>query len=192
MSVTNSSTVASRNPLPPDYTKRNSAIHPSSTLHKPQSLPQSPPQSLRHGPHAKADNKPLKTLAVAATSTTLTSPAYPTSVLKAASALESILPPYLHTTANTKANVTNPVATNIYKPLRPQAGSDDTSRLVTLLKSARELIVHLSVKKVSEGSKALILQAELLRIAEQREATIKVLQAKVRHLRTMAGKLRLE
>ncbi|RMZ89007.1 hypothetical protein DV736_g3766, partial [Chaetothyriales sp. CBS 134916] len=181
-SIANPSTVASRNPLPPKFIKRKSTIYQSSTLHRPQLLP--------HRPHANTDNKNLKTVPVTATS--LTTPSYPTSVLNAARALESTLPPYLHTTTYTQADITKLDANNIHKPLRPQIDSDDTSRLVMLLESARKLIVHLSTKKVSEGSKALMLQAELLRIAQQREATIKVLWAEVRRWRIVAARLELK
>ncbi|RMZ81920.1 hypothetical protein DV738_g1936, partial [Chaetothyriales sp. CBS 135597] len=203
-SIANASTVASRNQFPPELTNPDSAFHRSSTPRGNQyptprnshssarrnqefSLPHNH-QLVPRTPHVDAGNKNLKAIARTATSETPTDPIYPASVLKAAHALESILPPYL-ISSNPQAELSNSDARKTNKPLRPRAGSDDSTRLTTLLESARNLIVHLSTKKVAEGGdKSLMLQAELLRILQQREATIRLLQAEARRWRIVAGR----
>ncbi|RMD43028.1 hypothetical protein DV735_g2139, partial [Chaetothyriales sp. CBS 134920] len=171
-------------PNSPFYRSSTPSKRPSSTPRNQQPSPRNH-QALYRQPHANTGNKNLKALPATGNSKKLTDPAYPASVLKAARTLESVLPPYLVTSPNPEAGlVKDAKITNT--PLRPRAGSDDSTRLTTLLESAHKLVVHLSTKKV-EGDKSLMLQAELLRIVQQKEATIKLLRAEMRRWKVAAG-----
>ena len=117
-----SSTVASRNPFPPEFLYGTIKPRPTSIQLEGRSTT---PDEI------KAAAEVTK---------------YPTDVLTAARSLEVMLPPYL-----TSATLSHTEKRLDHEALRPPAGSDDSARLVKVLESARKLIVHLSVKKINES-----------------------------------------
>ena len=148
-----SSTVATRNPLPPEFT--NDTIKPRSAS-----------AQLDHLLISEEETKPtFNNIAIR----------YPKAVLAASKSLEAVLPPYLIRDSNVTTE-----RRDTHEAMRPPAGSNDTDRLVKLFESARKLIMHLSIKKISEGESDM--QGQMLRIAKEREQHLRVMESEVKRL----------
>ena len=139
-----SSTVASRNPFPPELINGTIKLPSAATV---KLEPRSGTPDDDTNPPVLANDKTR----------------YPPEVRTALRSLEAVLPPRLNS-----------------ETLRPAAGSDDTTKLVTVLNSTKKLIVHLSVKKLGEGETDM--QTQMVRIAKQREGLLRVMEGEVTRL----------